>query len=666
MGKILIGLLAAAAIAVGGYFGFEAYVQRQVAGEVEAAFTGVRASGAKATYGKVHFDLWRRTITVADISGESAAQPPVSVKIARFTATGVSQPAAGRFTADRIDAADVQVAGTMGAQAALRISYQAPRIEVTEYSGPAGPLRPLDSAAAVDIYRFALEHFAAVSAKSVVIPTVTATMAPAGTSAVAGTGDYSYSGVALRDIKDGKIAASTVDRVTFTAAMTAAGKTEKLTGEVANLAAYDFDAAATRMMLDPAHAKDDKYYRAYRQMTAGPYTASFEKGLRMRVEKVTVDVGLRPSKLQFPDLMAIVEAAPPPGTTPTPEQMRDLLGKVAGIYEGIRIGGMEVRGFTMETPEGPFGIAVMRLANLENGKLAEFAVEGLEAKAPQGPVKIGRFALKSLEVANLMRASTLFAASRQNPSPDQLVALLLLLEGTEIAGLVAPYKETGKPVSIDTLNIAWGQFVGPIPTRARVTLKMSGPVDASDPNPFRMLAAAGIGNASLSFDLGAAWAQSGRSFVLEPVSVEIGGVMTAAARVTLANVQREVFSLNPLQAAIMAAQIEAGPLEIALRDNGGVDLIIAHYARTENVTRDFARRSIVNQIRVDAMQMAAVNPDVMALAGVLTRFIENPRGTLTIKLTPRGKVSAMQVLEAMKANPLGALARFQIEATTGR
>ena len=197
----------------------------------------------------------------------------------------------------------------MGAQAALRISYQAPRIEVTEYSGPAAPLRPLTSAAAVDIYRFALEHFAAVSAKSVVIPTVTAKMAPAGSSAVAGTGDYTLFGRRAARHQGRQDRGLDGRSRHLHGSMTAAGKTEKLTGEVANLAAYDFDAAATRMMLDPAHAKDDKYYRAYRQMTAGPYTASFEKGLRMRVESVTVDdVGLRPSKLQFPDLMAIIEA----------------------------------------------------------------------------------------------------------------------------------------------------------------------------------------------------------------------------------------------------------------------------------------------------------------------------------------------------------------------
>jgi hypothetical protein len=387
----------------------------------------------------------------------------------------------------------------------------------------------------------------------------------------------------------------------------------------------------------------------------------------MRIDGVTVDdVGLRPSRLQFPQLMAIVDAAPPPGTTPTPEQMRDLLGKVAGIYEGIRIGAAEIRGFSMDTPQGAFKLAAVKLANLENGRIAEFALEGLEAKAPQGPVKIGRFALKALDVANLMRASVQFAASSQNPAPEQLAALLLLLEGAEIANLVAPYKNTGKPVNIDTLNISWGQFVGPIPTRARVTLRMTGPVDASDPDPFKTLAAAGISNASVNFDLGAAWIENARSFALEPATLEIGNVLTASARLSLANVQRATFSLNPLQAAIMAAQIEAGPIEIALRDTGGIDLAVAQQARQQNISREAARRAITDNIRESAMKMATVNPDVMAVAGALTRFIENPRGTLTIKLTPRGKVAMMQLLDVLKGNPLTALARFQIEATTGR
>ena len=77
MVKILISVLAALVIAVAGYFGFEFYVQQRITNDVEAAFADVRASGAQASHGKVHFDLWSRTITVADIAGQSATQPPI-------------------------------------------------------------------------------------------------------------------------------------------------------------------------------------------------------------------------------------------------------------------------------------------------------------------------------------------------------------------------------------------------------------------------------------------------------------------------------------------------------------------------------------------------------------------------------------------------------------
>jgi hypothetical protein len=483
----------------------------------------------------------------------------------------------------------------------------------------------------------------------------------------AGSGDYAYSDVALRDIKDGKVAAATVERVTVSATMSNAGKAEKLSGEVAKIAAYDFDAAAVAMLLDPAHAKDDKYYRAYRQMTVGTYTANFATGMKMRIDgMVADDIGLRPSRLQFPQLMAIIAEAPPPGTTPTPAQLRDLLDKVAGIYEGIRIGRAEVTGLQVETPDNPLRLATIRLTNLENGKLAEFAVEGLDGRSPQGPVKVGRFALRSVDVANLMRVAAQMSGTNQPPSSDRLLALLAMVDGTEIKGLVAPYKNSNRPVNIDTLNLAWGAFVGPIPSRLRITLKMSGPVDATDPDPFKMLAAAGMSTAAINLDFGATWNEAAKSFSLDPATVEIGNVATAAARVSLANVPREVFSLNPLQFAIMAAQVEAGTIELAVRDIGGVDLAIAQQARAQKISPDAAKRAMIESIKTNGMAMASVNPDAMAIAGAVTRFIETPRGTLTIKLVPKGKVAMMQLLDALKGNPLAALSKFQVDAQTGR
>ena len=51
-------------------------------------------------------------------------------------------------------------------------------------------------------------------------------------------------------------------------------------------------------------------------------------------------------------------------------------------------------------PEGPFKFAAMRF-NLENGKIGEFAVEGLDARSPKGPVKIGRIALCHAQIHHL-------------------------------------------------------------------------------------------------------------------------------------------------------------------------------------------------------------------------------------------------------------------------
>ena len=161
--------------------------------------------------------------------------------------------------------------------------------------------------------------------------------------------------------------------------------------------------------------------------------------------------------------------------------------KVANIYESMRIGTAEMRGLSADTPEGPFKLAAVRF-NLENGKIGEFAIEGLDGRSPKGPVKIGRFALKSLDIAGLLRMAAQFSNPGQQPSPDKALALIPLIEGVELKGLMAPFKDTGKAVNIDTFDLDWGQFVGPIPSKARLTVKMSAPLDASDPRQQMLLA----------------------------------------------------------------------------------------------------------------------------------------------------------------------------------
>ena len=661
MVKILSGLAAAIIIAVGGFLGFQFYTQQRIANEVEAALEQMRASGGKASHGKVSFDLLSRTVKIADLTAQSAAQPPVSIKIGSLTAAGVNQPDAARFSAESIEITDVEIGAAMGPQPAFNLTYKVPRITVRDFSAPAGLNRPPASSSFADVYRSALEQFAAVTASSITAPNLTGTF-NAG-AATPGGGEVGYTGLAIHGIKDGKIASTKVEGVVFTVnTQPPAGKPDKLTGNLADIAGFDIDTTAMAAIFDPQKANDDQYYRAYRQITTGPYVVTSGQGLNMRIDGMTIDdVGLRPSRMQLTDLLALMP--PPGGVPPTPAQTRAMIEKMAKVYEGMRIGNAEMRGFAVQTPEGTLKLSALRF-NLESGKVNEFAIEGLDGRTPQGPLKVGRFALKSLDVANLLRVSALYSNLLQPPPPDQALGMIPLIAGVELRGLVAPFKNTGKPVNIDTFNLDWGQFIGPIPSKLRLALKMSAPLDSSDPGQM-VLIAAGLDKAAIDLDLGAAWTEASRAFALEPVKLDIGGIAKASARVSLANVPRGVFSPNAAQAAAMAGQIEAGTIELTLRDTGGIDLAVTQQARAQNISGDAARRALVDGIRSGSEQAAAANPDAGAAVEAIARFVESPGQTLNIKLTPTGKVPVVQLMQLLKTDPLIALAQFRIEASTG-
>lgn len=664
MRKVLIGVVAAAILAVAGFFGSEFYFQHRIESEIEAAFEPVRAAGGKTSHGKVSFDLVSRTVRIADLVSESAAQPPIRVKVASLTALGASQPDATTFAADTVEATDVEVEVGIGAEAAWHVSYayKVPRIVIKDYAGPAGQPKLAGSGSA-DYIRAALEQFAAVTATSITAPDVT-TKIVIGSGADQQTIDYAYSNLALGDIKQGKVGTLTVERASFTADLRQPdGTAQTFGGEIGSLAAHDLDSGALRAMLDPARANDDNLARVYRQISLGDYTISMPNGVRMHMDGVIIDdVGVRPSKLQFPQLMAMIGAMSSPATPPSPEQARDLLQKAASIYEGVRVGNAEMRGMTMETPQGSMKLAAIRLG-LDNGKIGEFALEGFDVNSPLGPVKLARFALKSLDIAGLLRLASQVLTPGQPPSSEQMFGMLRLLEGAEIKGLVAPFKATTKQITVDTISLDWGQFVGPIPTRAHLVAKLTIPIDATDPTQ-RQLTAAGLDTAAIDVDLGAAWSEASEAFVLDPAKFDVGDVLNASAHVSLAHVPRELFSLDLPQAMAVATQIEAGALELTLRDAGGVDLAVAQYASAQSVNREDARRTLVDSIKSSA-QANTDNADVLAAAEALARFIETPRGTLTLKLTPLAKVPALQLFQLLKSEPMTALAQFRIEASSG-
>jgi hypothetical protein len=170
--------------------------------------------------------------------------------------------------------------------------------------------------------------------------------------------------------------------------------------------------------------------------------------------------------------------------------------------------------------------------------------------------------------------------------------------------------------------------------------------------------------AKIDADIGAGWTESSGTFALEPAKLEVEGLGKAQARVVLANVPRALFA-EPAKAAAIAAQVDTGTLELTLHDGGGVDLLVSQYARSQNISRDAARSAILDAIKTNGAQAAGASADAAAAVAAIGRFVETPQQTLVIKLTPIGKLPAVQLVQLLKSDPMAALAQFKIEASTG-
>lgn len=655
MKRILISLIVAAVLAAGGWFGFDLYVQHRATSEVEAAFEQMRSGGGKASHGKITFELTTRTLTIENINVEPAQPELANVKIAKVTAVGVRQPDQAHFAADGIEVSGVEVAFLYTERTKLKANYKIPQITARDFFGPTRAASAQLSGSIIDMYRFMLAQYATVSASSIVAPAITVNV-DAGTGNP-GSGDFVYSGLAVQNVNRGKIETAKTDRITFSLDVAQPGKPSKMTGELSGLAAYDFDASAVMAALDPQGSSDDGFHKIYRRISANSYTVTMAPGVRVQFDNFAIDdIAIRPSKFRLAEIMALM---PADGSIPTPAQSRDMIEKVADFFEGFQIGKAEIGKQTVETPQGT---GKLNAVKYDQDKIS---LEGLDLPMPQGQLKMERFALKSFSAANLMRWAASLRPPGQPPSPDQMLGLFRVLEGAEIKGVVSPYKNTRQLITIDTISLNWGQLVGSIPSKANLVVKMVTPTDPTNPTQ-RPLIMAGVDKLAIDLDLGAAWTESSGAFVLAPATIDLGNLAKAQARFSLANVPRGLFTTtDPMEAMSEMAQVETGAIELSLRDSGVVDLIVAQFSRMQNVSRDAARSAIAEMIRAQGEKVTAANLDAKAAVDALAGFVETSGQTLTIKLTPLGKVPVLQLMDALNSEPIVALAQFRIEASTG-
>ena len=629
------------------------------------AFVALRNALGSNSIGKVEIDLRNRAFKLSDLELHTEQTPGVSLKIRELAAVGIDLPSERFLSAKRIDALDVEFSWSIDQQPSSNIVYKAPRITINDFSGPIRAPHPIDASSTIEVMRLVFEQFIASAATSAEIPILTANIPSSSTPSrqPIGPTNVNYSDLRMHDIRNGRIAEMSTGHTQFTVA-TPPELFGTIKGEIGRAITADFDAGVLLVVLD-GKSNDDRPLRLHSRAMAGPYTVRSENGGLIQIDAIELDnTSLRPAKIRFADLLALMQAPRQRGSAPGPAEMAALVNLIADFHEGIGMDLFEVRGVTFNPPQGPtFRLGAFHLKGLEAGKLAEIALEGVEGQTPQQqPIRIGRIALKGLDIANMDRLAAKLGAG--TPPPEQIVQLLPLVEGAEIRDVIGPSKDSGGVIHIDNFAISWGQFVGSIPTAAHVTGRMSAPLDIDNPDVRGLLAGVGITNATVGFDLGAAWTQRTGVFALTPMHVEIDKLFSLDARLSIESVPEQLFTANPDQADLAAGEIKAGLLEFELHDAGALDLAVAQFAAQNGVSPQTARMALIDALNQAAAPFIAADPQFRPVVASIARFIETSRGSLTIRLIPKGQVPLKMTIEAMGSDPFGALSQFRIETTT--
>ena len=709
MRKVILGLLVALLAGVGGYFGAVHWAERTAAREVDARLDLWRSGGGSATRGPVRFDLWTRTLKVADVAITLPSSSDERISIDELIATGVEPSGRAR----RLDIVGLQVSQVVPGLAGARMQQKAPRVTLTDFSER--PVAPTKGASPADATRRWLEQLSAIAASSIEAPSLTVTVtpaearsrpAPAPQTGPVGSAEYTYSNLVLREVANGRIAEATIEKVALRAG---SGRTGPgFTGEMANASVRDIDIGPVLAWLDPSRPRSEGYQRVYGQVAAGPYTVRLGDGTGLVIDRIVAEeLGLHPARLSLDDLDFLMEVTRQGNAPPTAAQLVMLVDKMAGLYEGIGIGRLELRGLKVDTPREGIAIGSIAFKGLENGRLAEFSIEQLEAqKAPKEPagigrrviegvngrpvpgetVKVGRMSVRGFDIVKLLRTtSTQIASLGQRPgSPSQVpgqapsqvisppmspaMALLGAIEGVELKDFAVPDPATGRMVHVEAFDAAWGQLVGGVPSEARLSAKLSGPIGPADPDAFvRALAGRGMASLTISLDLGARWHEAEQKVALAPAAVEIRDVLGLSIKASAGNVPREMLSTDFLKAMAAAPLVEAGPVELTLRDLGLVEVAAAQLGQTKGGDAEVGRALLVETLAQRAAEATQTAPELQPVFDALGRFVQGKGETLTVALRPKGSgVGLLQLIEAARRDPLAALlSNFTVEARTG-
>lgn len=313
----------------------------------------------------------------------------------------------------------------------------------------------------------------------------------------------------------------------------------------------------------------------------------------------------------------------------SPQERSRVLGAVAEMLDAFEIGSLEATGIEFRDPdqkEASGRVARVAYAGAL-GRPSEFRIEGLEAGRDEGRVRIASFSLGGLSLSPALRAATEMAgASPGDLGPGDWRRLVPALGSVRLSGVEIEPGDRSGAIAVGAVELLADKPVEAIPTDLRFAVRNVMLPIGPDPQDDTLKQMKDLGYARVEGSLAAslAWNEAGQELVLRDLSIDGVEMGSVTLHAVLGNVSRDVFSPDEALASVALVSASAKSVEVAVRNGGLFERILARDAKQKGQSVDDLRREYGMAAAIGVPIILGNSSAAKTLGQAMARFVAKP------------------------------------------
>ncbi len=511
-------------------------------------------------------------------------------------------------------------------------------------------------------------RLAQLSARSVTIPSVEVTQIMP-----QGNGATTYKNLVLRDIRGGIAAEATVEQIATSVKTKADAKDtpdiDMTTGAVVMKgldlglwARFVFDRAQPGETLKVALAEQKVGQTRYKIGNVATVTIA---------EISSTDLKLKPLKTPIAEIKALADKQAQGGQKPDQQAS---LGMAADILSSMTFGEIRMKGMTGDaTPPGKpavkFSLDQMVMAG--GGAQGRFQMQGLKAGSGADRFDMAEVAIEGLDLSAMLTTLQSLATQSGGMTNVDPATIIPKVGAVRFAGIdidVPDTKTVGQRVraKLGLFETRMANHVGPIPADVAVTLdrlQIDIPADTKEKG-LQDILAMGYKALDISAKYDQAWSEAAKTLTIKELSLKSGGMASVSAKAEIANVPREIFTLDKAIASVAALGATARSLQISVVNDTLFEKLIAKTARDSRRKAEDVRAELAAGATMMVPMFLGDHPAARPIGVALGKFVAEPKN-LRIEVKAKGDgIGATDFLAV--SNPMDLLKKVDITATANQ